>query len=66
MDDPSALINPKGETLHKIESTQSGVINIKKLNITNTTLFSQKGNNMFFYLLGIYISLIFFLKRKGR
>ncbi len=60
----SALINPKGETLHKIESTQSGVINIKKLNITNTTLFSQKGNNMFFYLLGIYISLIFFLKRK--
>ena len=59
----SALINTKGETLHKIESTQSGVINIKKLNKASNTLFSQKGNNMFFYLLAFYISLIFFLKK---
>ena len=62
----SALINPKGRVVSKIESTKKGVIVVKKIKDTGETLFSKHGNKMFFYFLAIYITLIFFLKRmKG-
>ncbi len=63
----SALINSKGEILKFKESTESGVINISHLEKSyKSTFFSQYKNNIFFYLLGFYITLIFFLKRIGR
>ena len=61
----SALIDPYGRVLNKIESTQSGVIEVKQFEIVKETFFSKKGNNIFFYFLLFYISLIFFLKKKG-
>ncbi len=63
----SALINYKGEILKLKESTESGVIEVSYLEKSNKmTFFSKYKNNIFFYLLSIYISLIFFLKRIGR
>ena len=64
---PSALINPKGKVLKFNESTESGAIRITNLEKSHkNTFFSQYKNNIFFYLLGFYITLIFFLKRIGR
>ena len=62
----SAFINYKGEIINKIESTDRGVIEIRSLKLIKKTFFSSHGNKIFFYFLLIYISLIFFLKRKGR
>ena len=60
----SALINPIGYVEKKIESTNSGVISINSIKIIDKTLFSKFGNKIFFYFVLIYITLIFFLKRK--
>lgn len=63
----SAIISSKGKILKLKESTESGVIDVSYLQKSNkNTFFSKNGNNIFFYLLVIYISLIFFLKRIGR
>ena len=59
----SAFINPKGEVIKKIESTQKGVIVINSLSYAETTIFSKHGNKIFFYFLIFYITLIFFLKK---
>ena len=61
----SAFINSKGQIISKIESTERGVIEIKSFEETQKTLFSSFGNKIFFYFLLFYISLIFFLKKKG-
>ena len=60
----SAFINPKGDVVKKIESTQKGVIVINSLRYAETTIFSKYGNKIFFYFLIFYITLIFFLKKK--
>ena len=60
----SAMINPNGIVMKKIESTSSGVITINNMQISSKTLFSKFGNKIFFYFLIFYISFIFFLKRK--
>ena len=60
----SAMINSSGHVEKKIESTNSGVITINNIKITEKTLFSKLGNKIFFYFVIIYITLIFFLKRK--
>ena len=64
----SAIIGPKGKVIKIHESTEGGVLITKKLEKLNKlTIFSSYGrNNIFFYLVAIYISLIFFLKRTGR
>ena len=64
----SAIIGPKGKVIKIHESTEGGVLITKKLEKLNKlTIFSSYGrNNIFFYLVVIYISLIFFLKRTGR
>ena len=62
----SAHINPLGQVLKKIESTESGVIKITKFKFIKNTLFSKYGNKIFFYFILIYITLIFFLKKKGQ
>ena len=61
----SALINPVGLIENKVESTESGVIEFNTVKSINTTIFSKHGNKIFFYLMLFYITLIFFLKKKG-
>ena len=61
----SAYINPKGQAIHKILSTDKGFIEIKSFKKSNKTIFSIHGNKIFFYFLFIYISLIFFFKIRG-
>ena len=58
----SALVGPKGNIITKNESTQSGVLEIRNLKKSKETFFSKNGNNIFFYFLLFYITLIFFLK----
>ena len=58
----SALINPNGQVSKLSESTYEGVIEINQIKNPKKTFFSKYGNNMFFYFITIYISLIFFLK----
>ena len=60
----SAFINPKGQIINKIESTERGVIEIKSFEETKKTLFSSFGNKIFFYFLLFYISLFFFFKYR--
>jgi apolipoprotein N-acyltransferase len=60
----SAYINPIGQVINKIESTQKGVIQIKSFKKIDKTIFSTQGNKIFFYFLLFYIILIFFLKKK--
>ena len=62
----SAFIDPTGKVRSMIESTDSGVLQISSFKQTPETVFSKHGNKIFFYFLLFYISLIFFLKRKGR
>ncbi len=58
----SAFINPKGQVIDKILTTDKGFIEIQSFKKSNKTIFSSHGNKIFFYFLSIYISLIFFLK----
>ena len=58
----SAYIDPYGQISEIFESTYEGVIEINQIKNTKKTFFSKYGNNMFFYFIFIYISLIFFLK----
>ena len=58
----SALVDPYGQILKMSESTYEGVIEINQIKNPKKTFFSKYGNNMFFYFITIYISLIFFLK----
>jgi len=58
----SALIDPYGQVSKISESTYEGVIEIYQIKNPKKTFFSKYGNNMFFYFIAIYISLIFFLK----
>ena len=60
----SAYINNQGEIIKEIKSTQSGVIEISKYKKQRKTVFSRTGNKMFFYLLIIYISFIFFIYKR--
>ena len=60
----SAHINPLGQIVKKVESTEKGTIEIKNFKKLSKTIFSQYGNKIFFYFLLFYISLIFFLKKK--
>ena len=58
----SAVIESNGNVMDIIESTESGVLEIKNFKNSKKTFFSKNGNNIFFYFLLFYISLIFFLK----
>jgi len=60
----SAHINPIGQVVKKIKSTEKGVLEIKFFKKVPKTIFSRYGNKIFFYFLLFYITLIFFLKKK--
>ena len=61
----SAFINPKGQVIDKILTTDKGFIEIQSFKKSNKTIFKSHGNKIFFYFLSIYISLIFFFKIRG-
>ena len=60
----SAFINPRGQVIDKILTTDKGFIEIQSFKKSNKTIFSSHGNKIFFYFLSIYISLIFFFKTR--
>ena len=60
----SAYISPKGRIINKLESTQKGVIELKKFENVKKTFFATYGNKIFFYFLIFYISLFFFINRR--
>jgi len=62
----AAYINPLGQVVDSIESTQKGVIEINTFKKVEKTFFSKNGNIIFFYFLSFYIILIFFLKKIRR
>ena len=62
----SALINPSGKIIKKIKSTNKGVFEVNSFVKTDKTIFSMFGNKLYFYFVFFYITLIFFLKFKGR
>ncbi len=61
----SAFINPKGQVIEKISTTDKGFIELNSFKKSNKTIFSDHSNKIFFYFLSIYISLIFFFKKRG-
>ena len=61
----SAFINPTGQIFDKILATDKGFIEVNSFKKTDKTIFSSHGNKIFFYFLSIYISLIFFFKKRG-
>ena len=61
----SAFINPKGQVIAKILTTDKGFIELQTFEVTDKTIFSSQGNKIFFYFLFIYITLIFFFKIRG-
>ena len=62
----TAIIEPTGNYLKKIESTEKGFIELKEYRNTKKTLFSSLGNKIFFYLILIYISFFLFLTKFKR
>ena len=60
----SAFISPNGRIISRLESTQKGVIELRKLENANKTFFAIYGNKIFFYFLIFYISLFFFINRR--
>ena len=61
----TAYIDPVGQVVSVIESTQKGVIEVNSFKKVEKTFFSENGNIIFFYFLFFYITLIFFLKKEG-
>ena len=59
----SAIINPTGAILDKIDIDNEGVISIKKIKKVNKTLFSKFGNKIYFLIILLYIFLIFSFKK---
>tara|TARA_Y100000590_G_scaffold102285_1_gene116240 strand:- start:58 stop:1599 length:1542 start_codon:yes stop_codon:yes gene_type:complete len=60
----SAYIDGNGQIINKLESTNKGVIEINNYKSLKKTFFSKFGNNIFFYFILFYISLIFFNYKK--
>ena len=61
----SAYVDAVGNVINQVKSTDKGVIEVKSYKKTSKTFFSRYGNKIFFYFLIFYITLIFFLKKKG-
>ena len=59
----SAHISSNGKINKILNTTEKGSIEINSVSIAFPTIFSVFGNKIFFFLVFIYISLIFFLKK---
>ncbi len=60
----SAYIDGNGLIVNMLESTHKGVMEINNYKSLKKTFFSKFGNNIFFYFILFYISLIFFNYKK--
>ena len=62
----SAIINPMGLVIDKIEANTEGTILLTEIKEVDKTIFSKYGNKIYFLLILIYIFLIFsFTKLKN-
>jgi len=59
----TAHISSNGKVNKILDTTEKGSIEINSVSDAFPTLFSKYGNKIFFFLVIIYISLIFFLKK---
>ena len=59
----TAHVSLTGKVNKRLNTTEKGSIEINSISMTNPTFFNTFGNKIFFCLVFIYISLIFFLKR---
>ena len=59
----SAIINPTGVILDKIDIDNEGVISINEIKKVEKTLFSKFGNKIYFLIILLYIFLIFSFKK---
>ena len=62
----SAYIDPGGNIIESLKSTQRGVIELSNFKKSKNTYFSTNGNKIFFYFVSLYIILIFFLNKRER
>ena len=60
----TAYIDPTGQIVNSIKSTQKGIIELNNFKENKKTYFSKHGNKLYFYFILSYIALIFFLKRN--
>ena len=59
----SAIIDPTGATIDKIDIKNEGIISLKEIVNVDTTLFSTYGNKIYFLIILLYIFLIFSFKK---
>ena len=59
----SAIIDPTGATIDKIDIKNEGIISLKEFVNVDTTLFSTYGNKIYFLIILLYIFLIFSFKK---
>ena len=59
----SAIVDPTGFIVDKLEVNNKGVISINEIVYTNKTLFSTYGNKIYFLIILLYIFLIFSFKK---
>ncbi len=62
----TAYIDPTGQIVNSIKSTQKGVIELNYYRDNKKTIFNTYGNKLFFYFILFYIILIFFLKKRHK
>ena len=60
----SGFINPRGKSIKFLNISESGSVMLKMPQFTNSTLFSNYGNKIFFLTILVYIFLIFIFKRN--
>ena len=60
----SAIIDPTGATIDKIDIKNEGIISIKEIVNVDKTLFSTYGNKIYFLIILLYIFLIFSFKKS--
>ena len=61
----SGYIDSNGIVIERLESTQSGVIEVNNYKKLERTIFSRFGNKIFFYFIIFYISLTFLIYKRG-
>ena len=59
----SAVVDPSGSIIDKININNEGAISIKKMTNVDKTLFSIYGNKIYFLIILLYIFLIFSFKK---
>ena len=59
----SGFINPRGKSIKFLNISESGSVMLKMPQFTNSTLFSNYGNKIFFLIILVYIFQILIIKK---